>query len=437
MSSLSSLRPVRPQFASPLPPQRLLSLDVFRGMVIVAMLVVNNIGDPEAVGYFWKHANWIAGTQLDAYRHWLAERPPVGTIHAVVSWTGQFPLLRHCTLADYVMPWFMLIIGVAMPFAVSAQLAEGMSPVRLWVKVVRRAGTLVVLGWAIGFSLTILKWRFSSDPSARLQCTLGMDVLQLLGISYLVARILFELPLLPRILVAFLMFAAHYAVLRFYSHGSVPAATFTAEKEAIGHIYRSWKIFRPIPLIPNRLDLSIVGMLSVIPAAATMLLGTWIGQWLKRADLKPAAKVKELILGGAVCAVVGFVWAIDLPFNKPRWSPSYLMWCSGIGSILLAIVYCIVDVAGWRWWTRFFVVFGLNSIAVYWLSIMVKIWTINMVRVAGPDGLPMMLTTRIVRSLQQLLHSPSAGSWAFTILFLAFSWGVLETAYRKRIFWKL
>jgi predicted acyltransferase len=108
-----------------------------------------------------------------------------------------------------------------------------------------------------------------------------------------------------------------------------------------------------------------------------------------------------------------------------------------VGSILIAMTYWIVDLNNWRWWTRFFVVFGLNSIAVYWLSIMVKIWTINMIQVTDPDGRQVMLTARIVQMLQSLLDSRALGSWAFTILFIAFWWGILEIAYRKRIFWKL
>lgn len=437
MTLSTDKRSVKPVFADPLAPARLLSLDVFRGMVIVAMLVVNNIGDYAAVGYFWKHVNWIEGTQAEAYRQWWAQRGSADVSGALLAWMGQFPLLQHCTLADYVMPWFILIIGVAMPFAVSARKLKGDRPLQTWFAVIRRSFTLVVLGWAIGASLSVLYWRYSTDPNATLRFTLGMDVLQLLGVSYLVARILYLLPLTPRIVVALLMFLAHWAILRFYPQGDVPPGTFTAQNEAIGHIYRTWWIFQPITLVPSRLSLSFVGMLSVVPAAATMLLGTWIGHWLQREDLNPSSKVRELILGGAVCAAVGFLWAFDLPFNKPRWTPAYLLWCSGVGTILLATIYWLVDLRGMRWWTRFFVVFGLNSIAVYWLSIMVKIWTINMVQVSGPDGTPVMLTTRIVQSLQTALNSASLGSWAFTVLFLAFWWVLLEIAYRKRIFWKL
>jgi predicted acyltransferase len=428
---------VRPQFILPLAPQRLLSLDVFRGMVIVAMLLVNNIGDPAAVGYFWKHVNWIQISQAEAYQGWWAERPAAEAVGGILGWVGQFPLFRHCTLADYVMPLFLLIIGVAMPFAVAARQGRGDPPLRMWLGVLRRAATLVVLGWTIGISLTILRWRHSTGTADPLQFTLGMDVLQLLGMSYLLARILYLLPLMPRIGAAMLMFAGHWAILRFYPQGDVPAGTFTAQHEAIGYIYRTWPIFQPVTLVPGRLSFSMAGMLSVIPAAATMLLGTWIGFWLKRQDLASSTKVKELLIGGMVCAAVGFGWAFDLPFNKPRWTPAYLLWCSGVGSMLLAALYYIVDMRGWRRWARFFIVFGVNSIAVYWLSIMTKIWTINMIRVEGADGETMMLTTKIVRVLQDLLNHPAAGSWAFTVLFLAFWWGVMEVAYRRQIFWKL
>src|SRR5689334_18418399 len=90
-------------------PGRLLSLDVFRGIVIFAMLIVNNLGDSRSTGYFWKHADWPEPWLSESFRQWWHA---LGT--GALPWYGaftQFPVFRQSTLADYVMPSFMLIIG--------------------------------------------------------------------------------------------------------------------------------------------------------------------------------------------------------------------------------------------------------------------------------------------------------------------------------------
>src|SRR5262245_44240009 len=160
-------------------PTRLLSLDVFRGFVIVAMLLVNNIADPNSVGYFWKHAGWIntsiAKDTLQWRRAFWAAKSIAGKLYLL----AQYPLFHHCTLADFVMPWFMLIIGVAIPFSVAAAIARSVPPGQMWMRVLRRTLVLVALGWILTNSGAFVNWHNSPDhASSRFGIVLGMDVLQ-------------------------------------------------------------------------------------------------------------------------------------------------------------------------------------------------------------------------------------------------------------------
>ncbi len=420
-------------------PERLLSLDLFRGLVILSMLIVNNIEDPGVVGYFWKHVNWVSGSQAAAWAGWWAARPD--SFASAAAWLTDLPLFRHCTLADFVMPWFMLIIGLSIPYSVKSANARGQSWLVTWRKVIVRSAMLVVLGWAIQNSLAVMSWVGTDPRPAMPSFRLGMDVLQLLGVAYLVTRVLYLLPYAAHLPAAAMLFIAHWALLRFYpqpldSDGLGGTGSFTASHNAVSHIYATWWVFKSFNLAPH-LSISAAGMLSVVPAAGTMLLGGVIGRLLA-SERSHIAKIRWLGIGGAALAVAGFVWAFDLTFNKPRWSPSYLVYTSGVGMLLLAALYWAADVRRWRaaWWTVPLVALGANSIAAYWVPIMVKIWALNIPRATNDSGKTVSFKAVLVEDLQQGLGR-WGGTWAFTLAWLAVWWVVFYIAYRKRWFWKL
>jgi predicted acyltransferase len=313
----------------------------------------------------------------------------------------------------------------------------------MWIRVCRRAALLVVLGWAINNSIAFTNWYHSDNPSARYGISLGMDVLQLLGVGYLVTRIGYELGWARRLGLVVGLYLWHWSILRWVPQGVIPAGTFTEKHNAVGYIYSTWRVFRTVDVLgwvhgglAGRLTLSAVGMLSVAPAAATMLLGTLLGDWLRRPGVGEIRRIKGMVGAGIVCAVIGFLWSFDLPFNKPRWSPGYLMYTSGVGAVLMALLYWLIDVKRSRRWIYPFVVLGANSIAVYWLSIMAKVWLLNTPKVRRVDG----STTNVTGVLLQFLKGHlgrSVGGWMFTFCFVGFWWIVLEQMYRRRIFWKI
>lgn len=440
------------QAAAPSPPQqlsatpggvktpRLLSLDVFRGLVILAMLVVNNPGSDQ-IGYFWRHPDWREGAFGPAFaRWWDAVVSVAAPWHAAFT---QFPLWRHCTLADFVMPMFMLIIGLAIPYSAASARKAGLSPAATWGRVFRRAAVLVVLGWILCyFRDQFAPWVYGQRPFS---ITLGMDVLQLLGVAYLVARVLYELPRSPRLLAAAGLLIWHWAFLKFGYQGEVPRGTFEAfrdpatgrmiEHSAVRWAYDHWGVWGGA--VTSWLNLNWVGMLSVPPAAGMMLLGTFAGDWMRDPSLDPRRRGRLLAVAGSILAVVGIAWAFDLPMNKPRWTPPYLVYCAGVGFLVLAGLYTLIDIRALRGrWSVALAALGMNAIAAYWLTIMFKVLALNLPRVAY-DGKTMSLTDAIIRALQDGLGSVWLGGWAFTLLFVGFWWGVLLLAYRYRIVWKI
>ena len=166
-----------------------------------------------------------------------------------------------------------------------------------------------------------------------------------------------------------------------------------------------------------------------------MLLGTLAGDLIRRKDLADVAKVRRLLLTGAVMATVGALWALDLPFNKPRWTPCYLVWVAGVDLVLLAGLYWWVDVRGSRWWTYAFVVLGSNAIAAYFLSILAKVLLLNTPRVTYGGE-----TTSLINALMLTLKGalgPWLGGWTFTVAFVAIWWVILDQMYRRKWFWKV
>jgi predicted acyltransferase len=423
--------PVDPALHDGKPPTtRLASLDVFRGIVILAMLIVNNIGDSSTVGYFWQHADWQSRPLLAGFHAWMQQSRQTGW-----SSLGDFPLFRNCTLADFVMPMFMLIIGVAIPFSAASARRRGNTGAKYWLGVIRRGLTLYALGWCIDLSLQFIAWRNSTNPHDKLILVLGMNVLQLLGISFIFARLVYSLPLKPRLILAALLFVAHWSLLRFVPQGPLPAGTFTESHNVPGYIYDTWAIFRPMSLL-SWLQFNIVGMLSVPPAVAMITLGTWIGDVLRDARTDSWAKIRRLIIGAGLMLLVGIAWSCDLPMNKPRWTPCYLVYCAGVGSLCIAFLYWLIDVRAFARLAWVFAVFGTNAIGIYFLSIMAKIWFLHLPRVMDASGHSHSLLSSMIVALERDT-TPWAGSWLFTILYCATIWCFAAVAYKKRIIWKV
>lgn len=368
-------------------PQRLASLDVFRGVVILAMLIVNNLGDYGTTGYFWKHADWIAPTEgyrsvlLGSFHAWWEQ---VTTSDAPMTTAmTQLPLWKHCTLADFVMPCFMLIIGLAMPFSVASQKAKGTNAAIVWLRVIKRAALLVILGWILCyFRDQFAPWWRDTTGTTKFRMSFGMDVLQLLGVGYLLARILYALPRYPRVIAVAVLFIWHWAMLRFWPQGQTPRGTFTEEHNVVKYIYEQagWLVFRAWEPT-GWLSINWKGLLSVPPAAGMMLIGTLMSDWIRREDVEPSRRVSHLAMSGLLMMVIAALWAFDLPFNKPRWSPCYLLWCAGVGAVAISIIYIIVDIHRIRGWTYPFIVFGSNALAAYFVTIIAKVLLLNAPRI--------------------------------------------------------
>ena len=358
---------------TPGPSARLVSLDAFRGLAILGMLLVNNMALDTATPRQFVHAAWNEGVHF----------------------------------ADLVFPWFLLIVGVAIPFSHAASRRRGISVWRYDLKVLTRMAVLVLLGCLITSSI-------AKQP------VFGLGVLQLIGLAYCVGALLYGLSLESRLLMASILLVGHWAAIRFIPVPGVGAGVFTESGNLIAHLNQAY-------LGPVHLK----GLISVVPTGALLLIGTAIGDVL-RADQRPARKVAILLIASGGMMLVGWLWNLDLPFNKPVWTAPYILYAGGLGTFVLAVLYLVIDVNGWKGWSLPLVVYGSNAIFAYVAPILVKLYILREWTVGQGES---------AATLQQgfldffVAHSNRiAGGWLYTASYLLI-WGlILWAMHRKRVF---
>jgi predicted acyltransferase len=294
------------------------SLDVFRGFTIFAMIVVNNPGD------------------------WNAVFPPL--LHAY--WNG-------CTFADVLFPWFIFIMGFAMPFAFARRREGGHGRAQLYRRIAQRAALLVLLGLILNAAAA-----FPAVAPLRLP-----GVLQRLAVSYLLAS-LAVLHFEPVVWAAAagIVLLGHWAVLALVPFAGYPGGTIGPDHNLAGYVDAIvfGRHAMTTPIDPE-------GLLGTLPAAATALLGAVIGEFI-RISSSAASRLRQLAGGGAIALTLGLAWSRVLPLNKHLWTGSFVLVTAGVATLTLGLIYLAVDISGLRSWARPFVWLGVNPLAIYCCS---------------------------------------------------------------------
>ncbi len=358
-------------------PRRLISLDAFRGLTILLMFLVNNMALDTATPSQFLHAAWNKGVHV----------------------------------ADIVFPWFLFCVGISIPFSSSGFHKEGVppSPWRYVLRILRRTAALIFLGCLL-------------DSSIARQPVFSLDVLQLIGLAYMAGAFLYGLPALRRLLISAFLLAGYYAAIKFIPVPGVGTGVFEEEQNLIKYLNVTYL---------NTVHLR--GLLSVVPTAALVLIGTVVGDIFRKKDAPVSWKMTWLVVSGLVLAACGMLWNSSLPFNKSVWTPSYILLTAGLGMLVLAFFYLLMDIKGWRMLAHPLLFLGSNAILAYVAPILVKVLILQMWQVRNAAG-------KFV-SLQQWLmdvcfaHAGRIGcGWLYTIAYIFFWWLVLWIFYRKKIF---
>lgn len=359
--------------------ERLVSLDAFRGLTMLLMVLVNNAGSG-AIYHQLKHASWN-------------------------GWT----------ITDAVFPSFLWIVGVAITISLGKRLAAGVSLTTLYSQIVRRSALIYFLGLIVYVA-----------PEFDLSTQRLLGVLQRIAICYLIASLIFLHTRLRGQLIWIAGLLAGYWALMML----VPVPGFGAgdlsvqgnfahylDRIVLGrHNYHSTKTWDP------------EGVLSTLPAIATALLGVMAGHLL-RLKRALAEKTVWLFLAGDLLIAAGLVCDIWLPINKHLWTSSFTLFMAGLDFVIFASFLWLIDGRGYKRAVRPFVIMGMNAIAVYMVSELFA----ELI-----DGLHLRSGLSIKQWVFQNVFTPiappSIAALLYAVAFMLLMYGVAYALYRKQWF---
>jgi predicted acyltransferase len=373
--------------------RRLMCLDVYRGLMVAGMILVDNPGSDK--GAYW----------------------PI--MHA--KWNGSTP-------ADFIFPSFLFLVGISMVYSFAARLERGETKQRILLHAFRRSLILIAIGLLVNASpiigLDLDTWRFEG-------------VTQRIGLCYFAAAILElwagrrgQLGALAACLIGY------WALLRFVP---VPGA---------GVPGRDIPFMDQVQNLPAWLDRKLFmghlydgtrdpeGIIHTIPAIGTTLMGVLTGHWLR--TKRDATKlIGGMVLFGVLGMAAGEVWNRWFPINKNLWTSSFVLFSGGFALLFLSLLYWMIEVKKWRRvWTMSILVFGMNAIAGFVADSLIygPGYTFT---VKGANGAIMNWHEAAQAHLEAAGLSTANSSLVYSLGAVAICWVLSWFLWRKKIFLKV
>lgn len=420
--------------------ERLTSLDVFRGFTILLMTIVNNPGS------------------------WASIYPPLE--HA--EWHG-------CTPTDLVFPFFVFIMGTAIPFAMPVKHFDGSVFNKILVRSLRifclglflsifsrihlfglegipLLGVRVVIAFAVAYALlgnfsmkvktilavgifiTLLSLSFSGLE--HFEDTRIPGVLQRIAIVYFFTSILYlKTNLKTQIVVLAALLIGYYLLMAFVPVPGFGPANFDKGTNLAawldnlvlnGHLWSVSKTWDP------------EGILSTLPAIGTGILGMYIGQLLNL-QVSKTEILKKASIAGIVLLIGGLLWNIIFPINKSLWTSSYVLYTAGIATICLSLLYYIIDIQGYKKWAKLFLIWGVNPMIVFFFSGIIP-RVLGSIKVQNPEigGEEISVLTLIYKhGIAPCFENPLNASLAYALSYAVFWSVILWIFYKKKLIFKV
>lgn len=300
-----------PSSAAPVP-GRCPSIDIFRGVVIAAMLLVNSIRSREFAPETFRHADWRV--------------PPL-----------------HATFADMVAPWFVLAVGLSLPFSMRSGRGRGKPLAGKLLSAGRRMALLFIIGGVIEVARHIgfapITWR----------TLISTDVLPQIGVAYFVTVILYHGPAWSRPAFIAAVFISKEILLAHWPYPGVGHPMWTPEQNMQDYLRAQFPLLK--------------GLHGALVAASIACIGTYLGDQLRRLEHWHRDAV-ILISAGAAMTLIAWIWSYELPCSKYYHTPTWALLAAGTGSMMLGVIRALSAVRVGSW-LRMFEPLGRNPIAVY------------------------------------------------------------------------
>lgn len=365
------------------------SVDVFRGITVVFMILVNNPGS-------WSHI-------YAPLRH--------------AAWNGLLP-------ADLVFPFFLFIMGVSIGLSMRARLARSQEKSAIALHILRRSAILFVLGLFLnGFPF----W-----PAERVLEIRIPGVLQRIAVVYCITAFLYlyasvraQAAVLGLLLFGYRALCALVPVPGIGRPALDPGQNIAAWVDRLlldGHLWKVTQTWDP------------EGILSTVSAAGTCILGVWAGRIMIAAGEGHAGTLR-LAAGGLVLSALGLAWHPFFPINKSLWTGSYVLCTAGIAAVCLALLHEIIDIRRISRWAGPFLAMGLNALAAFFLSSLVA-RVMNVARMPGGDGTVSLQFYLYEHFLTPFLY-PYSASLAWAVMNAAVWLAIMGFLYQKKMFIRL
>lgn len=360
--------------------KRLLALDILRGLTIALMILVNTPG----------------------------------------SWSYVYPPLRHapwngCTPTDLVFPFFLFIVGTSMWYSFK-KYGTGLTKSGL-KKVLKR----FILIYLIGLFL-------NAFPNFDFENLRIYGVLQRIAIAYAIAALLcMQFDYKKLLYITGILLLGYWAIIHF-------GGTYELEGNVVrkldlwlfgeNHVYGGYGI----PFDPE-------GLLSSIPSVATVLLGYFSGRIIETSgDVMNA--IKKLLIVGIVLVVLGKIWDLGFPINKPIWSSSYVLYTGGLAMLFFSLLLWLIDVKNIKTVFKPFWHYGMNPLFIYVLSGMIGdifgFWNVTNANGDTVSSMSYFYSDVLVPVFGNL-----NGSLAYALAHVIFLWLVAYVMYKRKIFIKI
>lgn len=390
------------------PTNRLLSLDVLRGITISGMIMVNNPGSWDNVFAPLDHAKW-----------------------------------NGLTPTDLVFPFFMFIMGVSTYF--SLRKYDFRFSREAAFKIIKRSMIIFAIGIGIGwFSLLCSslfdigntqmtlseRFQYGIFPIDRIRI---LGVMQRLALSYCCAAILVLLVNHRHVLYIAGGILVTYLIILLAGNGfdhSENNIINIVDRAVLGvqHIYKE-----PLP-DGSMIKFDPEGLLSTLPCIAHVLLGFYVGKLITEVK-ENATRIQHIFIFGTILLFIGLLLSYGCPINKKVWSPSFVLVTCGFGSLLLALLIWIIDMKGHDKWSRFFESFGINPLFIYVMGGVLAILLSNIRFYFGGQ----------ILSVKEFIYSEFLLSWlpaiwaslAYALLFVMLNWVIGHILYKKQIYIKI
>lgn len=370
--------------------ERLISLDVFRGLTVALMILVNNPG----------------------------------------SWAHIHPLLRHAawhgwTPTDLVFPFFLFAVGMAISLSFARRRAAGAGTGRLVRKVVLR--TIIIFG--LGLML-------NGFPTFDPQSWRVWGVLQRIAVCYLGAGLTVVLVRTTRGRIAVLvgLVLSYELLMRAPLVDGWGGGSFALVDNFVRWVDLAWPgavhLYRG-----NGMAFDPEGLVSSLSATAGTLAGFFAGQYMRQ-EQPLVRSLQVLAVIGIVLVVAGMLLGEAEPINKQLWTVSYTVLTTGLALLVLTGCAWWIDVKGQRRGVGLAIVFGSNALLAFVGSgLLARI--LGLVKVAGPDGTRVSLKAAVYTGVLRPLAGPVNGSLLYAVLTIVLWWAGLWLLYRRRIFIKI